>query len=82
MIQDHVHVKYMKKILVVTCTRQDSSDDNELLISKSLQGLTSDVKLKIIYNNKESLPVVYNKYINKQIAKKHDLEMNLFLKWK
>ena len=63
----------MKKILVVTCTRQDSSDENELLISKSLQGLTTDVKLKVIYNNKESLPVVYNKYINKQIAKKHDI---------
>lgn len=68
-----VHVNTVKKILVVTCTRQGPSDDNELLIVKSLQGLTSDVKLEIVYENDEPLPVVYNRYINKKTAKKHDI---------
>tara|TARA_A100001011_G_C14295915_1_gene838415 strand:+ start:2162 stop:2842 length:681 start_codon:yes stop_codon:yes gene_type:complete len=63
----------VKKILVVSCTRQPKQHKQGLLIYQSLVGLQCDVKLEIIYENKESLPVVYNKYITEKNNKKHDI---------
>lgn len=63
----------MKKILVVSCTRQSKQDKQRLLLYQSLAGLDCDVKMSIHYENTQPLPIVYNSYINSKIAKKHDI---------
>lgn len=69
----HVNVVDMKKILVVVCTPVGREHRDKLLICSSLSGLNHDVKMEINYNNKESLCVMYNKYINSKFLKKHDI---------
>ena len=63
----------MKKILVVSCTKQPKQHKQGLLIYQSLAGLDCDVKLEIVFDNEQSLSVVYNKYIDEKYKKKHDI---------
>lgn len=60
----------MKKILVVTCSKD--SGKNSLLV-QSLAELKHDCTLVINANNKTGLPVAYNRQLTKENLRKHDI---------
>jgi hypothetical protein len=63
----------MKKILVVSCTQRGQDEKQDLKIFDSLRLLKNEVKVKIHFNNKEPLPVIYNQYLTKNTLKNHDI---------
>jgi hypothetical protein len=63
----------MKKLLVVSCTKKDADEKNDIKIYDSLRLLKKEIKTKIHYNNSKPLPVVYNQYLNKDTLKNHDI---------
>lgn len=63
----------MKKILVVSCTQRTQDEKKDLKIFDSLRLLKNEVKIKIHYSNRESLPVIYNQYLNKKYLRDHDI---------
>ena len=60
----------MKKILVITCTK---SLGDKCQLTKSLKHMQSDVELVIVSNNTDGLSEVYNRYINHDTLKDHDI---------
>jgi len=63
----------MKKILVVSCTQRSQEEKQDLKIFDSLRLLKNEIKVKIHFNNKEPLPVIYNQYLTKNTLKNHDI---------
>jgi hypothetical protein len=63
----------MKKILVVSCTQRSQDEKKDLKIFDSLRLLKNEVKVKVHFNNKEPLPVIYNQYLTKNTLKNHDI---------
>ena len=63
----------MKKILVVSCTLRSQEEKQDLKIFDSLRLLKNEIKVKIHFNNKEPLPVIYNQYLTKDTLKNHDI---------
>tara|TARA_B100000676_G_C17905461_1_gene747025 strand:- start:236 stop:910 length:675 start_codon:yes stop_codon:yes gene_type:complete len=63
----------MKKLLVVVCTQRSKDESGFLLAKSSLDLLKHEVVLKIHYENKTPLPVIYNQYISNKWLKKHDI---------
>lgn len=63
----------MKKILVVSCTARRERDKNDLKISQSLKFMQDEVKVKIHFENKDSLSKIYNQYITTKVSQKHDI---------
>lgn len=59
--------------MIVSCTRLPSSAKDRSVLYQSMQGMSSEVKLVMHYDNSEPLTQVYNRYINKKTAKKHDI---------
>tara|TARA_B100001093_G_scaffold519630_1_gene609555 strand:+ start:322 stop:1011 length:690 start_codon:yes stop_codon:yes gene_type:complete len=65
----------MKPILVVSATRNKKFDTK---IYQSVGGISAnhsaaELKLNIVENNKEGLPTVYNRFLDKKYLKKHDI---------
>lgn len=61
----------MKQLLVVSCTKHKKANTK---LYSSIRDFSS-VEMKYIFheNNSTGLSEIYNKYINKKIAKKHDI---------
>lgn len=60
-----------KKILIVTCTK---GDGKQTQLVQSLQGLPEDdFKLVINANNRDSLPIAYNKQLTSENLINHDI---------
>lgn len=59
--------------MIVSCTRLPSSAKDRSVLYQSMQGMSSEVKLVMHYDNTEPLTHVYNRYINKKTAKKYDI---------
>lgn len=65
----------MKPILVVSATRNKKFDTK---IYQSVGGISAnhsaaELKLNIVENNREGLPTVYNRFLDKKYLKKHDI---------
>ena len=65
----------MKKILAVSCTKQDVQHKSNLLVYKSLNLLKHEIDLKIHFENTEGLSEVYNQYITPKNAKRYDIAL-------
>lgn len=65
----------MKPILVVSATRNKKLDTK---IYQSVAGISAnhsaaELRLNIVENNKQGLPAVYNRFLDKKYLKKHDI---------
>lgn len=60
----------MKKILVVTCSKDDGKQSS---LVQSLREMKNDVKLVVNANNKTGLSKVYNRQLTAQNLIKHDI---------
>lgn len=61
----------LKPLLIVSCTQSETWKDTRLGSCKP--SLESQAKFKFVTSNKTGLPKIYNKFLTKKIAEKHDI---------